>query len=66
MTDHDILGRVVADLREHVIQVLEQTHETNQRLSTLETHIAVLRWALFGAGSIIVGILGYIIRMHIQ
>lgn len=43
-----------------------QAKETNGRLRKAETHIAVLRWAVFGGGSMVLGVLGYIIRMHLQ
>ncbi len=66
-------GAVLARIDEHMKgadekldQVLAQVQETNGRLRQAEMHIAVLRWAVYGGGTMVLGALGYIIQMHLK
>jgi hypothetical protein len=70
MSDHQIIldqiADLKADLKSDLGELLTQARETNGRLRKAEMHVAVLRWAVFGGGTGMLGALGYLVQMHLK
>jgi hypothetical protein len=66
MSDHQVILERIDDLKTHVLEQIALAKETNGRLRKAEMNVAVLRWAVFGGGTGVLGALGYIIQMHLK
>ena len=64
MSDHEAIIVRLDAIHEVMCKVESRVAIQNGRVATCEAAIAVLRWALFGGGTLTLGALWYLIQMH--